>query len=93
MTNPSFTNHADAKKAGFFSRRHRDGRAHQEAREYWIRTKSPEAKRAAAIVMTAERGKRDDREQLALIEKRRGTSAREAERINARLANPFKGAK
>lgn len=93
MTKPVFATRADALKAGYKSRRHRDEGPKHEAREQWRRNKSPGAKRAAAAVLTAERAGRSDDAQLALIEKRRGDSARETARINARIANPFKGAK
>ena len=37
MTEQKFTNRADAKRAGYFSRRHKNSDAHIEAKERWFK--------------------------------------------------------
>ena len=81
MAKSRFASQADAKKAGWFSRRHESSAEMMKARAKWQATKSSEAKRENAALLGMARTDRTVAEQLAAIERRPGKSAREVARL------------
>lgn len=87
-----YASHAEAidsqkgKKPIWHSRRHQTDAAHLEATRDWVENQSPAARRQRTLERQATRAERTPTEQLTLLDKRPGESARERARLEAQIA-------